>query len=200
MPSQFTKRTTDGRDLTTTDLLAGASPLTTVASVSYERDGISSKNPQVTHINQMIFSGTSGFSLQKRLADHLDQPRNTCKEQTNHLAKMNFNINMEKAKRSDLIKDIEEREITEAKKRKQDAEDNKRKSDLSEATTFNNQMHDQLRNKILMDRQLFLQEKDNIQTSLKSKVVEDAQENFKFNQRKQRHIDANHHNKDNKYM
>ena len=61
-------------------------------------------------------------------------------------------------------------------------------------------MHDQLRNKILMDRQLFLQEKDNIQTSLKSKVVEDAQENFKFNQRKQRHIDANHHNKDNKYM
>ena len=41
-------------------------------------------------------------------------------------------------------------------------------------------MDAQVKNKILIERQQFLQEKDNIQTSLKSKVVEDAQENFRF--------------------
>ena len=58
------KRTSDARDnLNDLFVANNASPMTTVASVSYERDGICSKNPQVTHINQMIFSGTSGFSL-----------------------------------------------------------------------------------------------------------------------------------------
>ena len=52
-------------------------------------------------------------------------------------------------------------------------------------------MDAQVKNKILIERQQFLTEKDNIQTSLKSKVVEDAQENFRFAQRKQHHKDAN---------
>ena len=60
-------------------------------------------------------------------------------------------------------------------------------------------MQAQLKSKILIDRQTFLQEKDNIQTSLKSKVVEDAQENFRFAQRKQHHVDANIQNADKKY-
>ena len=61
-------------------------------------------------------------------------------------------------------------------------------------------MQAQLKSKTLMDRQLFLQEKDNIQTSLKSKVIEEAQENFRFAQRKQHHKDANMQNADSKQM
>ena len=128
----------------------------------------------------MIFSGTSGFSLQKRLNDHLDKPRNTIKDQTNQLAKMNFNINIEKAKKDDLEKQLEEQAVAAEKKRKQEAEDQKRRSELNQATAFNSQMEAQLKNKILIERQQFLHEKDNIQTSLKSKTVEDAQENFRF--------------------
>ena len=97
------------------------SPLTT--SVTYDRDGNSNKRPSGTHINQMIFSGTSGFSLQKRLNDHLDKPRNTFKDQTNQLAKMNFNINIEKAKKDDLEKQLEEQAVADAKKRKLEAEE-----------------------------------------------------------------------------
>ena len=61
----------------------------------------------------MIFSGTSGFSLQKRLNDQADQPRNTKKDATNQLAKMTFNINIEKAKRSELETEIAEQELRE---------------------------------------------------------------------------------------
>ena len=112
---------------------------------------------------------------------------------------MHFNINMEKAKRDDLAQQLKEQEIVEAKKRKQEAEDAKRRSELNDATNFNSEMQAQLKSKILIDRQTFLQEKDNIQTSLKSKVVEDAQENFRFAQRKQHHVDANIQNADKKY-
>ena len=128
----------------------------------------------------MIFSGTSGFSLQKRLNDNLDKPRNQVKDQTNQLAKMNFSINLEKAKKEDLEKQLEEQAVAEAKKRKQEAEDSKRKSELNQATAFNSQMQASLKSKIINERQQFLHEKDNIQTSLKSKEVEDAQENFRF--------------------
>jgi len=51
-----------------------------------------------------------------------------------------------------------------------------------------------------MDRKEFVKEKDNIQTSLKSKVIDEAQEKFKFAQRRQGLIDAKRQNFENTNM
>ena len=51
-----------------------------------------------------------------------------------------------------------------------------------------------------MEHQNFVKEKNNIQTSLKSQVVETAQENFKFAVRTQGMKDATAQNQENKYM
>ena len=122
------------------------------------------------------------------------------KDATNQLAKMHFNINMEKAKRFDLECEIAGQELREAKLLKQEAEVKQRKSTLDEATNFNTQMQATIKSKVIMDRQTFVQEKDNIQTSLKSQVVETAQENFKFAVRKQGIQDSHAQNMNNKYM
>ena len=124
-------------------------------------------------------------------------PRNSCKDATNELAKMHFSINLEKAKKNDLEKLIEEKELREAKIRKEEAEDERRRSDLGQATNFNTKMQATLRNKAIMDRKTNLLEKDNVQTSLKSKNIETVQENFKFAQRRQRLVDTTDQNLDN---
>ena len=121
----------------------------------------------------MIFSGTSGFSLQKRLADQLTQKRRGMADTMGVLAKMRFNINIEKAKRNEMEKKIEEEELRAAKKRRQDAEDLLRKTNLCNARDKNLEMHADIKVKASFARQEFLKEKDNIQTSLKSKELDE---------------------------
>ena len=60
------------------------------------------------------------------------------RDATNQLAKMNFNIQMEKAKRHDLETEIAEQELREANFRKHELELQKRRSNLDEATAVNN--------------------------------------------------------------
>ena len=58
-------------------------------------------------------------------------------EFTTQLAKTRFDIGVEKAKQNELVKQLEEKEIAEAKKRRQEAEDLRRKTDLSKAQNAN---------------------------------------------------------------
>lgn len=46
----------------------------------------------------MIYTGTSGFAMQKKLSDNINAPRFKKMEYTSKLAKMRFDIGVEKAK------------------------------------------------------------------------------------------------------
>ena len=81
----------------------------------------------------MIFTGTSGFSLQKRYADQRNKPLREAAEATNQLARMRFNIGIEKNKKLELEKLIEEQEIREAKERRAQEESFMRKAKLCNA-------------------------------------------------------------------
>ena len=85
----------------------------------------------------MLYTGTSGFALQKQLSDQINGPRFQKMEFTTQLAKTRFDIGVEKAKQNELVKQLEEKEIAEAKKRRQEAEDLRRKTDLSKAQNAN---------------------------------------------------------------
>ena len=56
---------------------------------------------------------------------------------TNNMAKMRFNSNLERAKQSDIEKQIEEKELRAAQKRKIDAEELRRHTNLVNATKKN---------------------------------------------------------------
>ena len=64
--------------------------------------------------------------------------------------------------------------------RRQEASDLLRKTNLAHATVKNLAMRDEIMVKANHDRQEFLKEKDVIQTSLKSKVLDEAQEKYRF--------------------
>jgi len=51
-----------------------------------------------------IFSGTSGFPHNKRFADKKDANRNDNCEATKQFAKLRFNINIEAAKKTEMLK------------------------------------------------------------------------------------------------
>ena len=59
----------------------------------------------------MLFSGTSCFSMQNQLNTEKAKTRIEMAEATNNLAKMRFNIGVEKAMQVDIQRDMEEAEL-----------------------------------------------------------------------------------------
>ncbi len=84
-------------------------------------------------MNAMLFSGTGAFSMQQRMAIEKDAGKRERIEATNQLARMRLNIHIEKAKRTDLEKQIEEKARMDAHQKKIDDESSLRKTNLSKA-------------------------------------------------------------------
>ena len=63
----------------------------------------------------------------------------------NQMAKMRFNIGIEKAKRIDLEKDVEVEDVSQKLKKKLEAEMRLRKSKLMKATTENHRLHHEVK-------------------------------------------------------
>lgn len=72
------------------------------------------------------------------------------------------------------MKEVERKELSEATKKRQEARDLYRKTEFAKAQNSNLQMHGQILEQYKNDRFEFLKEKDNIQTSIKSKKLDDA--------------------------
>ena len=65
-----------------------------------------------------------------------------------------------------------------------------RRTNLCNAQANNLVMHGDIKVKANHERKEFLKEKDNIQTSIKSKVLDEAQEKHRFNTRKHLTLEA----------
>ena len=61
------------------------------------------------------------------------------------MAKMRFNIGIEKAKRVDLEKDVEVEDVNQKLKKKLEAEVRLRKTNLMKATTENQRIHNEVK-------------------------------------------------------
>ena len=138
----------------------------------------------------MLFSGSSAFPWQKQLITDREQPRNECVQAANQLARLRFNIGLEKAKRAEMLIKIEETELREANERRLEAEALKRKLNLKDAKNMNQKLHSETIEKHKKQREDFIKEKERVQTSLKSKKEDDANETFRVNQRTQALRDA----------
>lgn len=135
-------------------------------------------------ISGSLFSGTGTFAVQKRFTEERDMPRKERLQAANTLAKLRFNIGLEKAKKTEILKQIEEQEVLEMKEQRLQAESRIRKSNLAKATNLNLKMHAEVKEKFKKEKEDWYKEKDNLQTSLKSKKEDDANENFKINKRR----------------
>ena len=78
----------------------------------------------------MLFSGTGNFLAQKMHYESKDNCRRENADATNQFAKMRFNISLEKAKKAELEKLLEERQLGEAIDRRQAEESNLRRTTL----------------------------------------------------------------------
>ena len=133
----------------------------------------------------MLFTGTGNFLAQKHFLEQKDMGRRENADATNQFAKMRFNISLERAKKAELEKLIEERELGEAIDRRQAEELNLRRTTLINIQNANRQMQADAKTiQKKLARRERTHERENVQTSLLSKKQQDAQENFKMNQRK----------------
>jgi len=162
----------------------------TVHAVNEAKQSESDTSKASRLVGSALFSGTGTFVTQKRLTDKKEQPRRERLQAANALAKLRFNIGLEKAKRTEILKQIEEQEVLELKERRLQAEAHQRKSALQQATEVNIKMHSDVNAKVKQEKDEKMREKDNLQTSLKSKKEDDANENFRFNQRQMKLKDA----------
>ena len=63
---------------------------------------------ETQRLNAMIFSGSSGFNAQMKLIQKKNMSLRTNAEAANQIAKMRFNIGIEKARKSELERQIDE--------------------------------------------------------------------------------------------
>lgn len=84
-----------------------------------------------------FFTGTSSFPMQKRFADMKEATLQEHRTATQQFAKIRFNIGIEAAKKTDMMKMIEEHELKEANDRRLAAEAYSRKMALSSAQNQN---------------------------------------------------------------
>lgn len=82
---------------------------------------------------------------------------------------MRFNIHIEKAKRTELEKQIEEQEARDAEYRRQNEASLMRKTKLAQAQNDNLKKQAEIQAQKNMERDIRMREKDNLQTSLVSK-------------------------------
>ena len=78
----------------------------------------------------MLFTGTGNFLAQKHFLEQKDMGRRENADATHQFAKMRFNISLERAKKAELEKLIEERELGEAIDRRQAEELDLRRTTL----------------------------------------------------------------------
>lgn len=141
--------------------------------------------------NQLLYSGMGSFGAKRSVADERAAFRKEVALQASQLAKIRFNIGVEKAKRVELEKTLEEQQVAEIRNRAIDDAAAKRKKELGSATKLNLRMTVEREDKFKMDRTNEIEEGKIVQTSLKPKKVEDAQETYKMNQRKALMVEAN---------
>ena len=79
----------------------------------------------------------SSFGTKNLFQDDKTVQRQEVSTMASNLAKLRFNIGVEQAKRNDLEKTIEEKELLEAKRKRQEAEEVLRKSNLTQAQKLN---------------------------------------------------------------
>ena len=96
------------------------------------------------------------------------------------MAKMRFNIGIEKAKRVDLEKDVEVEDVAQKIKKKLEAEIRLRKTNLMKATNENHRLNHEVKVQKKEHRQQFLREIDSIQTSLFSKKDDTMREDLRL--------------------
>ena len=75
------------------------------------------------------------------MLDKKDLNRKQKSDQMNKMAKMRFNIGIEKSKRADLEKDVEVEDVNQKLKKKIEAEVRLRKNNLVKATNENQRLH-----------------------------------------------------------
>ena len=83
--------------------------------------------------------------MQKRLAEQKDMNRREKADFTSEMAKMRFTVNLDRARKTEQETLMAEKLIREAKKRKQDADDNLRHTKLVNATKTNFQIEKQMK-------------------------------------------------------
>ena len=131
-----------------------------------------------------FFSGTSSFPMQKRFADMRGATVKGQQEAAKEFAKLRFNIGIEAAKKTEMLKQIEEHEVREAERRRREAEAHAKKMNLTNAQNLNLKLSAQVKAGVAKEREEWIKEKDNIQTSLKSKKDDDINERIRMNIRK----------------
>ena len=143
-----------------------------------------------------FYTGTSSFPHYKRFADNRDAFRNDNCEATKQFAKLRFNIDIEASKKTNMMKDIEVHETGEAHDRRQEAIARQRREDLHSTQKMNLKLNATVKARNNAERQEWLNEKNKIQTSLKSKEEDDLVENTRSTMRKAAVMDMFHVNID----